>query len=95
MPPVFGPLCAIKNALVVLRGRERQRRLAIAQREERGLLALHEFLDDDSTPDSPNPPPNIMSTAASASASDIATTTPLPAARPSALTTIGAPCLRI
>ena len=36
---------------------------------------------------------SIQSTASWASASVIATTTPLPAARPSALTTIGAPIL--
>ena len=47
-----------------------------------------------SAPASPRPPPNIMSIAASASATVCATTTPLPAARPSALTTIGAPLAR-
>ena len=47
-----------------------------------------------SAPAAPNSPSNIMAMAASASASVIATTTPLPAASPSALTTIGAPCLR-
>jgi len=45
-------------------------------------------------PAAPNAPSNIMAMAASASASVIATTTPLPAASPSALTTIGAPCAR-
>ena len=40
MPPVFGPCVAVEGALVILRGRQRQRVLAVAQREERGLLAL-------------------------------------------------------
>ena len=43
-----------------------------------------------SPPASPRAPPNIMSIAASASATFAATTTPLPAASPSALTTTGA-----
>ncbi len=47
-----------------------------------------------SAPAPPKAPPNISSMAASASASSIATITPLPAASPSALTTIGAPCAR-
>ena len=42
----------------------------------------------------PRPPPNIMSMASSASCTVSATTTPLPAARPSAFTTIGAPFAR-
>ena len=37
---------AVENALVILRGRQRQRMLAVAQREERRLLALHELLDN-------------------------------------------------
>ena len=32
---------------MILRGGERQRGVAVAQREERGFLALHEFLDHD------------------------------------------------
>src|SRR5215831_14993642 len=46
-------------------------------------------------PAAPNPPPNIMSMAASASARVLAMTTPLPAASPSAFTTIGAPRARV
>ena len=42
-----------------------------------------------------NAPLNISSIASSAVCSSIATITPLPAARPSAFTTIGAPCSRI
>ena len=46
-----------------------------------------------SAPASPKAPSNIMAMASSASRTVLATTTPLPAARPSALTTIGAPWL--
>ncbi len=48
-----------------------------------------------SAPASPNSPPNMSSTAASAWSTVSATITPLPAASPSALTTIGAPLSRI
>ena len=47
MPPVFGTLIAVKHALVVLRGRQRDRGLAVAQREERRLLAGEKFLHHD------------------------------------------------
>ena len=47
MPPVFGPVSPSNDALVVLRRGERQRVLAVAEREERGLLAAQEFLDHD------------------------------------------------
>jgi hypothetical protein len=46
-------------------------------------------------PASPKALPESMSHGVSASASVIATITPLPAARPSALTTIGAPFSRM
>ena len=42
-----GALVAVEHALVVLRGDERDRGLAVAQREERRLLAAQEFLDHD------------------------------------------------
>ena len=42
-----GALVAVEDALVVLRGDERDRGLAVAQREERRLLAAQEFLDHD------------------------------------------------
>ena len=84
---------ALADALVVLRGAERQRGRAVAQREQRDLLADAGI---------PRSPPRrrrrrttrasiIASMAASASSSVAATTTPLPAARPSAFTTSGAP----
>jgi hypothetical protein len=46
-------------------------------------------------PAAPKAPPRMSSMAACASASVVATITPLPAARPSALTTIGAPVASI
>ena len=88
------PLVAIADALVVLRRSERDRGLAVAEREERGFLADKAILDHDFPAGVPRPPPNIMSMAASASCTVSATTTPLPAASPSAFTTIGAPFLR-
>ena len=47
MPPVFGPLSLVERALVVLRRGERERGLAVDQREEARLLAVEKFLDDD------------------------------------------------
>ncbi len=40
-------LIVVEGALVVLRGGERNRSRAVAEREERGFLALEEFLDHD------------------------------------------------
>ena len=70
---------------MILRGGKRKCVLAVAQREERGFFAGHEFLDHDFRAGAARPPANIMSTASSASSSVMATTTPLPAASPSAL----------
>ena len=39
MPPVFGPGVALADPLVVARGRERDRALAVAQRQQRELVA--------------------------------------------------------
>ena len=47
MPPVFGPLVAVEDPLVVLRRRHRDRALAVAQRQQRELLADEVLLDDD------------------------------------------------
>ena len=41
------PLVAVEDSLVVLRRRQRHRALAVAEREERQLLALEELLEDD------------------------------------------------
>ena len=45
MPPVFGALVAVADALVVLRGRERHRVAAVGQREDGHLLAHEQLLD--------------------------------------------------
>ena len=70
------------------------RSFAVAQREEADFLAFHKFLDHQL--DAPAAPKTFLTIASSmaAQASSIvrATVTPLPAARPSAFTTIGAPC---
>ena len=47
MPPVFGPGVAVADALVVARRRERQRGLAVADRQQRQLVAVEELLDHD------------------------------------------------
>ena len=47
MPPVLGPWSAVEDALVVLRRGERDRALAVAQREQRQLLPLEELLQHD------------------------------------------------
>ena len=44
---MFGPAVAVPDALEVARRRERQRHLAVAQREQRQLVALQELLDHD------------------------------------------------
>ena len=47
MPPVFGALVAVADPLVVAGGAERDDRVAVAQREDRDLLALEQLLDDE------------------------------------------------
>ena len=47
MPPVFGPLSPSKARLWSCAVVERDRGLAVAQREEGGFLAVEEFLDHD------------------------------------------------
>ena len=44
MPPVFGPAVAVEDPLVVLRRRQRHDVLAVAERQQRELLALEELL---------------------------------------------------
>jgi hypothetical protein len=77
---------------VVLRGAEGQRRRAVAQAEEARLLAVEKFLDHDLRARAAE---GAIETGVDRSErlpdSVIATVTPLPAASPSALTTIGAP----
>jgi hypothetical protein len=64
MPPVFGPWIVVEGALVVLRRRQWDRGLAVAQREERGFSPTRNSSITTSAPASPRPPPNIMSIAA-------------------------------
>ena len=47
MPPVFGPSSPSYGALEVPRRRERERVAAVADREQRQLLALEQLLDDE------------------------------------------------
>ena len=87
MPPVFGPVSPSPMRLWSWLVASESTLRAVADDHEARLLALEELLDDDPAP--PLPSPSIASIAACASARVAATTTPLPAARPSALTTIG------
>ena len=84
-------LVAVEDALVVLRRAEGEGGGAVAQGEEARLLAFEKGLDHDLGAGLPRPPPSIMSMASSASSTVVATTTPLPAASPSAFTTMGTP----
>ena len=87
-----GSEIAIEYPLVVLRRNEGNRSRAVAKREKRSLLAGKKLLDDQfRAGGAQSPPASIMSIAASASPVVPATTTPFPAASPSAFTTIGAP----
>jgi hypothetical protein len=68
--------------------------------DEAGLLAGHELLDHHARAagvvrHAQRVVASMSSMAACASSSVIATTTPLPAARPSALMTMGAPCVHV
>ena len=94
MPPVFGPAVAVAQAACdpgSTRARSDVR--AVGHHDEARLLAVEEFLDDHARA-------GVAERAADAASRRsrraprprvIATTTPLPAASPSALTTIGAP----
>ena len=79
---------------MVLGGADRDRGRAVAERKQARLLADEALLDDELGPGLASAPPSMSSMAPSASATLAATTTPLPAASPSALTTIGAPSAR-
>ena len=87
-PAGIGAGIAVADALVVLRRSERHHRRAVGQHEQADFLALEEFLDHRARR---RGSANSVSTAPAASAIVIATVTPLPAARPSAFTTTGAP----
>ena len=92
MPPVFGPRSPSKIRLWSWVEAKASAFLPSAMTMK---LASSPAMNSSITtrwPASPMPPPaSIMSMAACASASVIATTTPLPAASPSALMTMGAP----
>ena len=47
MPPVFGPLVVVEDALVILRGQQRHVLLAVGDDEERHFGAGQQFLEDD------------------------------------------------
>ena len=47
MPPVFGPAVAVEDPLVVLGRGQRHDVLAVAERQQRELLALEELLQHD------------------------------------------------
>ena len=51
MPPVFGPSSPSLDPLVVLRGRQRQRVAAVAEREDRHLFAFEQLLDVERLPE--------------------------------------------
>ena len=79
---------------MVLRGGERQHVLAVDEGEEARLLALQEFLDDDLGAGCPEGAGEAgVDGGFSASRPVSAMTTPLPAASPSALITIGRVCV--
>ena len=50
MPPVFGPVSLSTDSLVILRSAERQNGFTIAEDEEAGFLAAHEFFNDNLGP---------------------------------------------
>ena len=85
MPPVFGPASPSSSALEVLRAGQRERADAVAEGEDRDLLALQQLLDDERVAEGSG---GLERGVELASASR-QTKTPLPAARPSALTTHG------
>ena len=92
MPPVLGPRVAVADPLEVLRRREGDGAGAVADREDGDLGPGHALLDDDRATRVAERRyrRSLARTSASASARSSVTSTPLPAARPSVLTTQGA-----
>jgi hypothetical protein len=68
--------------------------LAVGHDDEARFLALQEFLDHHSAPAAPKRPANMAVAASIGFGREAAMITPLPAARPLALTTIGGGCAR-
>jgi hypothetical protein len=96
MPPVLGPWSPSLQALVVLAGGQRAHVLAVAQHDEAGLFAGQELLDDDARAAFVVRHAQLVVHQHEVHGvvrlcRVMATTTPLPAARPSALMTMGAP----
>ena len=88
-------LVAVEDALVILRARRAGSRVSPSHSAKKDdLLADQKFLDHDLRAGGPKPPSNISRSRPRLPRGSAATTTPLPAASPSALTTIGAPCSR-
>ena len=94
-PAGVGPRIAFLEALVILAGSKRQHVVAVGHDDKADLLAFDKLLDHNPGVGScfpgPHLPPALRPTAACASSSVVATTTPFPAASPSALITMGAP----
>ncbi len=87
----IGAGIALADALVILGAADRQTCLpSHSTKNDASSPAMNSSITT-SAPATPSDPPNISSIAAFASAAVIAITTPLPAANPSALMTIGAP----
>ena len=93
MPPVLGPAIVVEDAFVILRGHQRHGVLAVGDDEERNFRPCEALLEDDAAAGiaegaidhrRTDGPPRLRSRVS-------ATTTPLPAARPSALTTSESP----
>ena len=88
-------LIAVVAALVVLRGGERQHLLVARHHDEADFLALQELLDHDGVAGGAETAAEHGAAAAAMAASWVSQmTTPLPAAKPSALTTSGSRCAR-
>ena len=95
MPPVFGPVSPSPTRLWSCARAEREHVLAVDQREQARLLALQALLDHDRAAGrAEGAAERLRRARASASSTVAATVTPLPAASPSALITIGAPAAR-
>ena len=93
MPPVFGPSSSSQAPLVVLGHRQADRPASVADGEERRLRPGQVLFDHHALPGVAEAPVPASPRAPARSAANRsgATVTPLPAARPSALTTTGKP----
>ena len=91
MPPVFGPVSPSPRRLWSWLVASASTLRAVADDHEARFLAVEELLDHDAAAAGAARRRASRRSPACASARVAATTTPLPAARPSALTTIGAP----